>query len=253
MPPARVVIIGAGAAGVFTAYRLHTMAGGEYEIVLIEKNDRVGGNARSTTVQFGGKDYSIDCGAQFFYSSPQPDYVDVLAGLGLFDAPAQIDARGTGITLWDAQANERRLWIPSHLSGFRRYQANDWERLIGFSKFLVYAFLLDRESPANWNMSVDTWIQNLALLDSEFKDEVLRPFLYQFLTLDHVWLAGGWTNWFDSQEAALDSATSVAEQLSGTGATDLGPPHPVIAAKSDASIAGWLASRPPRLAISARG
>ena len=35
---------------------------------------------------------------------------------------------------------------------------------------------------------------------------------------DGLWFAGGWTNWFDSQEAALDSATDIATQLSG-GAT----------------------------------
>jgi len=50
-----VVIIGAGAAGVFTAYRLHQMYRGAYEIVLIEKSDRIGGNAFSTSLSFGGK------------------------------------------------------------------------------------------------------------------------------------------------------------------------------------------------------
>ena len=183
MSSPRVVIVGAGAAGVFAAYRLHTMAPGAYEIVLVEKNDRVGGNARSTTVQFGGKDYSIDCGAQFFYGTPQPTYVALLAELGLFDSPSEIDARATGITLWDGQTNERRLWIPSRLGGFARYDAKDWERMIGFGKFLAYAFLLDRDRPEEWGVSVGDWLQSLSLLDSQFKDEVLRPFLYQFLTL----------------------------------------------------------------------
>ena len=32
---------------------------------------------------------------------------------------------------------------------------------------------------------------------------------------DGLWFAGGWTTWFDSQEAALDSATDVAARLSG--------------------------------------
>ena len=30
-----------------------------------------------------------------------------------------------------------------------------------------------------------------------------------------LWFAGGWTNWFDSQEAALDSATNVVDALGG--------------------------------------
>jgi len=33
---------------------------------------------------------------------------------------------------------------------------------------------------------------------------------------DGVWFAGGWTNWFDSQEAALDSATDVTDRIAGT-------------------------------------
>ena len=39
---------------------------------------------------------------------------------------------------------------------------------------------------------------------------------------DGLWFAGGWTNWFDSQEAALDSATDIAAQVSG-GVTAVGP------------------------------
>jgi predicted NAD/FAD-binding protein len=38
-----------------------------------------------------------------------------------------------------------------------------------------------------------------------------------------VWFAGGWTNWFDSQEAALDSATSVADRLPGAPRRRTGP------------------------------
>jgi hypothetical protein len=29
----------------------------------------------------------------------------------------------------------------------------------------------------------------------------------------NIWFVGGWTNWFDSQEACLDSATMVARRL----------------------------------------
>jgi hypothetical protein len=151
--------------------------------VLVDKNDRVGGNALTTTLQFGSKDYAIDCGAQFFYKNPQPSYVRLLNDLNLFDAPSTIDARATGITLWDRQAQERLLWVPSHIDGFLRYQLEDWTRMIGFATFLVYAFLLDRDKHADWSLSVDEWIGTLTLVDNEFKDQVLRNFLYQFVTL----------------------------------------------------------------------
>jgi protoporphyrinogen oxidase len=62
----RVAIVGAGAAGVFTAYSLREMYGNGYDIQLFEANDRVGGNTYTRDVEYGGKSYSIDCGAQFF-------------------------------------------------------------------------------------------------------------------------------------------------------------------------------------------
>ena len=108
----RVVIIGAGAAGVFTAYRLHETYGDAFEIVLIEKGDRIGGNAFSTSLEFGGRRYSIDCGAQFFYKKPQPSYVKLLGDLGVRRTPPGFETRATGITLWDRQTGNRAVWIP---------------------------------------------------------------------------------------------------------------------------------------------
>ena len=185
MSQRRVVIIGAGAAGVYTAYRLKQQDPAA-DVVLLDRSGRVGGNAWSTTLQVDGRDYSIDLGAQFFHRYPQPGYVQLLTDLGLFEAPAQVDARATGITLWQRGQAAPLLWLPARLAGFRRYRAADWKRLIDFSTFLAYAFLLDRAKPADWTLSVDQWIDGLTLLDNEFKDTVLRPFLFQFVTLPHA-------------------------------------------------------------------
>jgi predicted NAD/FAD-binding protein len=179
----RIVVIGAGAAGVFTAYQLRALAGDANEIVLVERSGRVGGNAQSTNVQYGGRTYSVDCGAQFFYKNAQPSYVELLGDLGLLSGSPEIEARATGITLWDRSAGEPLLWLPSHLDGFLRYRARDWTRVVGFSAFLAYASLLDRESPRNWTLTVDDWVSRLTLIDNQFKDEVLRTFLYQFVTM----------------------------------------------------------------------
>jgi len=179
----RIVIIGAGAAGVFTAYRLREMYGDRYEVVLLERSAKVGGNASSTTLKFGSRKYSIDFGAQFFHRGAQASYVGLLADLGLFDDPPQIQAKPTGITIWDRKAKEHRLWIPSHARGFLRYRPEDWKRLRGFATFMAYAFLLDRDQPNAWNLRVDKWCAGLKLLDNRFKEEVLHNFLYQFVTL----------------------------------------------------------------------
>jgi hypothetical protein len=179
----RIVIVGAGAAGVFTAYRIAEMYGDKYEVVLVEKDAAIGGNASSKTLKFGGRNYSIDCGAQFFHRGAQASYVGMLADLGLFDDPPRIHAKATGITIWDKRKGEHLLWIPSHARGFLRYRPEDWDRMTGFATFLAYAFLLDREEQPNWSLRVDTWCERLKLLDKKFIDEVLRNFLYQFVTL----------------------------------------------------------------------
>ena len=106
-----------------------------------------------------------------------------MTDLGLFEAPPQIDARATGITLWTRGDDAPLLWLPAQLGGFLRYRPQDWKRLIGFSTFLAYAFLLDRKAGDEGTLSVDDWVGQLTLLDDEFKDTILRPFLYQFVTL----------------------------------------------------------------------
>lgn len=177
------MIVGAGAAGVFTAYRLKQMYGDRYEVVLVESSAKIGGNASSTTLRFGSRNYSIDCGAQFFHRGAQASYVGLLADLGLFDDPPQIQAKPTGITIWDRKAKEHILWIPSHARGFLRYRQEDWKKLRAFATFMAYAFLLDRDRSDEWDLRVDTWCNSLKLVDAEFRDEIIPKFMYQFVTL----------------------------------------------------------------------
>jgi len=182
-PTHRIVIVGAGAAGVFTAFRLREMYGDLHEIVLLEASNRVGGNCYTQGVTYGGSVYSIDCGAQFFYKNPQASYVELLEQLGLMDEASEVIAAPAGFTIWDRQTAKHRMWIPSRLRGFLDYEDDDWERLVQFGLFLSYAYFLDREDPANWTLSVDDWLAGLKLVDDGFKEDVIRPFMYQFCSL----------------------------------------------------------------------
>lgn len=182
-PTNRIVIIGAGAAGVFAAYRLREMYGSLYEIVLLESKDRVGGNCYSTDVTYGGKSYSIDCGAQFFYKTAQTSYTSLLEQLGMMDEASEIISAPAGFTVWNKAQNERKLWIPSRLSGFLSYSLSDWDQLLKFGIYLGYSAELDRASTPNWSLSVDDWLESLELLDDDFKQNVLKPFMYQFVSL----------------------------------------------------------------------
>jgi predicted NAD/FAD-binding protein len=185
MTPRKIVIVGAGAAGVFTAWRVKEMFGDQYDVTLLEASDRVGGNTSSLQVTYGGTNYNIDAGAQFFYTNPQPSYVALLEQLGLFD-PGQnlIIERPTGVILWDAAANQRRFWVPSNPADFiTRYTADDWGRLIEFGLFFAYCHFLDTATSPDWTLSVDDWLAGLTLVDPTFRDAVVKPFLYQFTSI----------------------------------------------------------------------
>jgi len=58
---------------------------------------------------------------------------------------------------------------------------------------------------------------------------------------DGIFFAGGWTQWFDSQEAALNSATDVAERLPGLRAP-LAVPRTIVLAPEQQrfNLAQWL-------------
>ncbi|HJQ34847.1 MAG TPA: FAD-dependent oxidoreductase [Pyrinomonadaceae bacterium] len=178
-----VVIVGGGAAGIFTAYQINKQWPGQFDIQLFEASPEVGGNVSSLTVEYGGQTYTIDAGAQFFYGNAQPNYLNLIQELGLED---QIELYPTGLTVWEKSTNERLLWVPSTVSGFASYAADDWLRIIQFGEFLVAATLLNREGQPDWTLSVDDWLASLSLITEDFKQNVIKNFLYQFVSLPYA-------------------------------------------------------------------
>ena len=79
-PRPTVAIIGAGMAGVSTAWLLD----GLRDVVLLESRENIGGNVRSLDVELDGHQFAVDLGAQFFHPGPYPVYTALLESLGLF-------------------------------------------------------------------------------------------------------------------------------------------------------------------------
>ncbi|MGA3028506.1 MAG: FAD-dependent oxidoreductase [Bryobacteraceae bacterium] len=177
-----VVIVGAGAAGVFTAYEINKQCPGQFNIQLFEASQEIGGNVSSLTVQYGGLTYVIDAGAQFFYGKAQPNYLNLIQELGLSD---QTPLYPAGVTIWENSTNRRLLWIPALVSGFAQYTVEDWIRLVEFGGFLVAATLLNCVGQPDWTLTVDDWLANVPLSDG-FKQNVIKNFLYQFVSLPYA-------------------------------------------------------------------
>jgi predicted NAD/FAD-binding protein len=174
-----VIIIGAGAAGIFTAYQINKLWPGQFNVQIFESGQVIGGNVSSVTVDYGGETYVIDAGAQFFYDKPQPLYVQLIGELGLSDQVASYPA---GFTIWESSTQRRLIWVPSLVSGFASYSLEDWVRLIEFGVFLVAATALNKADQSDWTLSVDSWLADVPLSD-DFKQNVIKNFLYQFVSL----------------------------------------------------------------------
>ena len=99
--PRTVAIIGSGAAGSVTAYRLRHLLGSDARLVLYEREDRVGGRARSVT--FAGA--QIEVGGTLIHSSNRR-LGDLLAAAGLQPtAPGlEIDGPAETIAIWDGSS-----------------------------------------------------------------------------------------------------------------------------------------------------
>jgi predicted NAD/FAD-binding protein len=230
----RIVIVGAGAAGVFTAYRVRKMYGDEFEVVLLEKNGRVGGNTYSTDVEYGGRTYNIDCGAQFFWRYPQASYTQLVEDLGLFDERL-ITSKPVGITIWDEPTDRRVFFVPACLGGFGKYDRDDWERIVEFGIFLGYALALDRNASPDYELGVERWLGGLGLLSEDFRQRIVKSFLYQFVALPG--------NRID-ESSALYAITYFVRNVFGEARVD--EPDPTVQDMSGLAT-------PPRLRLRMRG
>ena len=75
------------------------------------------------------------------------------------------------------------MWIPATAGGLLEYTAADWERLWEFVEFLLAAIELDGQNPPDWSLSLDDWLKSLSHIKDDFKEEVIKPFMYQFVSL----------------------------------------------------------------------
>ena len=178
-----VVIVGAGAAGVFTAYELNQQFPGKYTIRLLEAGPTIGGNVSSVSVTYGGQPYVIDAGAQFFSASAQPNYFKLIQKLGL-DGPDKTPLYPAGIIVWEKTTSTRLLWIPSSLSGFGGYTEADWKQFLDFGLFVTAAQFLNLGG--NWSTTVDDFLAPIPFMGGDdFRQNVVKNFLYQFVSLPY--------------------------------------------------------------------
>ena len=179
----RVVIIGAGAAGIFTGYLLQRNAYDAFDIKILEGGERVGGHARSRMEMHNGQEVSIDSGAQFFSAGSQPQYYLMLLDEG-FIADGYVTEDPAGVSVWNIDKNDIEFWVPSDfwkLVGTVLSNPIDWAN---FLAFIDAAGQLHKGD--DWEPTFGQWLDDIRFpildipLSDRFKNKIARPLMYQF-------------------------------------------------------------------------
>jgi uncharacterized protein len=82
----RIAVVGAGISGLAAAYYLCR----EHEVVLFEKEPRLGGHAHTHTVEEGGRTVRLDSGFIVYNHRTYPAFVRLLAELGVAGQPSDM-------------------------------------------------------------------------------------------------------------------------------------------------------------------
>jgi len=179
----KVVIIGAGAAGVFTGFQLQKYAPDKFDITIFDKNDAVGGNARGHDGEWQGQKVHIDCGAQFFYETTEPTYCDMLRDEGFFDEAGLIVESAVGMSVWNATEKHIEFAVADNILGILEAVAKhpgDWVHFLEFTVAAIDKFFSD-----DWTETFGDWLEGIWLsgdtdAKTKFKNKIVRPLMYQF-------------------------------------------------------------------------
>jgi predicted NAD/FAD-binding protein len=113
----KIAVVGAGVSGLVAAYRL----GAEHEVTLFERDGRLGGHANTVDVEEDGRRIPVDTGFLVFNTGTYPEFVALLAELGVSSAPSNMsfsvrsdrrDFEYAGTSLGTLYAQRRHLASP---------------------------------------------------------------------------------------------------------------------------------------------
>ncbi|HEY3552151.1 MAG TPA: FAD-dependent oxidoreductase, partial [Solirubrobacterales bacterium] len=132
----RIAIVGTGISGLVAAHRLHP----EYEIVVYEASERIGGHTHTVPVEAADGTHWIDTGFIVFNDRNYPNFEALLGELGVPSQPSHMsfsvsDGRGRfeySGTPWGLFARPAHLLSPTFLGMLR-----DWRRFNREARALI--------------------------------------------------------------------------------------------------------------------
>lgn len=165
-PDKRLAIIGAGTAGIASAY----FCDSAWSIDVFESRDKVGGHADTVSVTEGDKRYAVDIGAEFFHPKTHPLYWSFLAEIGArTDDPAKnrVIEGPASLTVFDGASGKARFGS--------EHAVDDLPGALRFLAFTKEARKMT-EPDASWKTTMGEWLDGLDI-DADYKRDILTPWL----------------------------------------------------------------------------
>lgn len=167
----RVGIVGGGAAGLLTAWLLED----QHEVVLLERDDRLGGHCNTVPVSIEGQTYYVDAGIHYFSDALQPTFLKLLRQL---DAPI-VEYRPNS-TFHDARSGWTVCMPPfgnaTRMRGLMR--GRTLKALLGLRKVIQCAIPLVEEE-GDFSITLEEFLNGL-LLAPGLAQDFLYPYLGSF-------------------------------------------------------------------------
>jgi predicted NAD/FAD-binding protein len=202
--PRRVAVIGAGMAGIATAWLLD----GTHEVTLFEARADIGGNVRTLQIPAEGRSWAVDMGAQYFHPVPYPTYVQLLEQLGLYpQASGGSHAFPVSITVDQAGEATPRFVSPV-LPGRLWPLLAPWntEAIQAFSTAFSAAKRREQLN-APWSLTLGEWLPTLGL-SSTMWEGLLLPWAASLFSGDVEQARG-----LSARSAMIFAAGAVPDKL----------------------------------------
>ncbi|MFM7785779.1 MAG: NAD(P)/FAD-dependent oxidoreductase, partial [Gammaproteobacteria bacterium] len=115
----RIAVVGSGIAGLTSAWLLSR----RHEVSVFESESRIGGHTATIDVRIGGEDYAIDTGFIVYNDRTYPNFIRLLAELGVRSQPPEMsfsvshdpaDVEYSGSNLGTLFAQRRNLFRPAY-------------------------------------------------------------------------------------------------------------------------------------------